>query len=222
MIDRTAFLTDAQKLVARLEKDLRTRCDDMPDVGRAVEAEYRGAKDAGRTGQTLEEWRADAITQQAVAWVLSCVFVRFLEDNRLVDPPKLSGPGERLNRARDEHELYFRAHTESEYTDREYLLAIFDELAKRPGTRDLFGEHNPIRAVPNWLSPDAAKDLILPFFQKVEGGSSGHLIHDFTDPSLDTRFLGDLYQDLSWRQPARSTRCCRHPCSWRSSSSNAR
>ncbi len=195
MIDRTAFLADAQKLVAKLEKDLRARCDDMPDVGRAVEAEYRRAKDAGRTGQTLEEWRADAITQQAAAWVLSCVFVRFLEDNRLVDPPKLAGPGERLNRTRDEHELFFRDHPHD--TDREYLLAIFDDLAKRAGTRDLFGEHNPIRAIPNWLSPDAAKDLILPFFQKVEGGSSGHLIHDFTDPSLDSRFLGDLYQDLS-------------------------
>ena len=26
---------------------------------------------------------------------------------------------------------------------------------------------------------------------------SGALVHDFTDPELDTRFLGDLYQDLS-------------------------
>src|SRR5262245_54733026 len=194
MIDRTAFLADAQKLVARLEKDLRARCDDMPDVGRTVEAEYRKAKEAGRTGQTLEEWRADTITQQAVAWVLSCVFVRFLEDNRLIDPPKLAGPGERLGRARDEHELFFRSHPHD--TDREYLLAVFDDLAKRPGTRDLFGGHNPIRAVPNWLSPDAAKDLILPFFQRIDAGS-GLLVHDFTDPSLDTRFLGDLYQDLS-------------------------
>ena len=103
MIDRPAFLADAQKLVVKLEKDLRARCDDMPDVGQAVLAEYKRAKDAGRTGQTLEEWRADAITQQAAAWVLSCVFVRFLEDNRLIDPPRLAGPGERLNRARDEH-----------------------------------------------------------------------------------------------------------------------
>lgn len=204
MIDRTAFLADAQKIVARLEKDLRARCDDMPEVGRAVGDEYRKAKDAGRTGQTLEEWRADAITQQAVAWVLSCVFVRFLEDNRLIDPPKISGPvppegapGEnRLARARDEHELYFQAHTSSEFTDREYLLSIFDELAKRPGTKDLYGQHNPIRAVPNWLSPDAAKDILLPFFQKIEAGS-GTLVHDFTDPSFDTRFLGDLYQELS-------------------------
>lgn len=202
MIDRTAFLADAQKLVARLEKDLRARCDDMPEVGSAVEAEYRKAKDAGRTGQAFEEWRADAITQQAVAWVLSCVFVRFLEDNRLIDPPRISGPvpqegekGEnRLARARDEHELFFRSHPHQ--TDRDYLLAIFDDLAGRPGTRDLFGPHNPIRAIPNWLSPDAAKDDLLPFFQRIEAGS-GRLLHDFTDPSLDTRFLGDLYQDLS-------------------------
>jgi hypothetical protein len=186
MIDRLAFLADAQKLVTRLEKDLRARCDDMPEVGKAVEAEYRRARDAGRTGQALEEWRADAITQQAVAWVLSCVFVRFLEDNRLIDPPKLAGPGERLGRA--------RSHPHD--TDREYLLALFDDLARRPGTRDLFGAHNPIRQLPGWLSPDAAKDLILPFFQKIDAGS-GHLVHDFTDPSLDTRFLGDLYQDLS-------------------------
>src|SRR6185312_9742191 len=81
-------------------------------------------------------------------------------------------------------------------TDREYLLAIFDDLARQAGTRDLFGEHNPIRQLPGWLSPDAAKDLLLPFFQRIDAGS-GLLVHDFTDPSLDSRFLGDLYQDLS-------------------------
>lgn len=194
MIDRRAFLADAQKLVGKLEKDLRSRCDEMPDAGKAVEAEYHRAREAGRTGQALEEWRADAITQQAVAWVLSCVFARFLEDNQLVDPPKLAGPGDRLNRARDEHQLFFQGRPHD--TDREYLLAVFDDLAKRPGTRDLFGGYNPIRQFPNWLSPDAAKDLILPFFQRIDAGT-GQLVHDFTDASLDTRFLGDLYQDLS-------------------------
>jgi hypothetical protein len=200
MIDRAAFLADAQKLVAKLERDLRTRCDDMPEVGQAVTAEYKRAKDAGRTGQTLEEWRADAITQQAVAWVLSCVFVRFLEDNRLIDPPKLAGPGERLNRARDEHELFFRRRPHD--TDREYVLSIFDDLATKAGTRDLFGEHNPLRQLPGWLSPDAAKDLLLPFFQRINA-ESGELIHDLTQSRQDakeygsSRFLGDLYQDLS-------------------------
>jgi hypothetical protein len=31
--------------------------------------------------------------------VLSCVFVRFLEDNALIDPPKIAGPGKRLQQA---------------------------------------------------------------------------------------------------------------------------
>jgi hypothetical protein len=49
--------------------------------------------------------------------------------------------------------------------------------------------------LPNWLSGDAAGEL-LNFFQKIDA-STGNLVHDFTDPSWDTRFLGDLYQDLS-------------------------
>jgi hypothetical protein len=139
----------------------------------------------------------------------------------------LAGPGDRLNRARDEHELFFQAHPEQ--TDREYLLAVFDDLSKRNGTKDLYGTHNPIRAIPNWLSPDAAKDILLPFFQRIDAGT-GKLVWDFTQKeedlpqsrkvaknegekrsssrpgdlatlretaSFDTRFLGDLYQDLS-------------------------
>ncbi len=75
------------------------------------------------------------------------------------------------------------------------MLSIFAELAKLPGTRDIFGEHNAINDLPNWLSGDAAGEL-LNFFQKIDA-STGNLVHDFTDPNWDTRFLGDLYQDLS-------------------------
>ncbi|MBI2478775.1 MAG: hypothetical protein HYV60_09120 [Planctomycetia bacterium] len=121
------------------------------------------------------------------------MFARFLEDNRLIDPPKISGPKERLQQARDEHELYFCEHPTE--TDREYLLAVIDDLTRLPGTKDLFGEYNPIRELPNWLSGDAAGEL-LRFFQKIDA-NTGELIHDFTDPDWDTRFLGDLYQDLS-------------------------
>ena len=41
-------------------------------------------------------------------WLLACVFVRFLEDNALVDPPRLAGPGPRLQLARDQRTLYFQ------------------------------------------------------------------------------------------------------------------
>jgi hypothetical protein len=195
MINRQTLLSDLQKLLQKLEADLLERSEsaEVPDVGQTLRAEYERAKKAERTAQNYEDWRSDAITQAAAAWVLSCVFVRFLEDNRLIDPPKIAGPNERLQQARDEHELYFRAHPTE--TDREYLLAVFDDLARLPGTRDLFGEHNPIRELPNWLSGDAAGEL-LRFFQKIDA-NTGSLIHDFTDPPWDTRFLGDLYQDLS-------------------------
>jgi len=202
MIDRQALLSDLQALLARLEADLLERSEsaEVPDVGRTLRAEYERAKQAERTAANYEDWRSDAITQAAAAWVLSCVFVRFLEDNHLIEPPKLSGQSStvagqqnRLQRARDEHELYFRAHPK--LTDRDYLLAVFDELAVMPGTHEVFGEHNPIRELPNWLSGDAGGEL-LRFFQKIDA-NTGVLVHDFTDPAWGTRFLGDLYQDLS-------------------------
>lgn len=195
MINRITLLSDLQKLLQRLEADLLERSEsaEVSEVGKTLRAEYDRAKTAERTAQNYEDWRTDAITQAAAAWVLSSVFVRFLEDNRLIDPPKIAGPGDRLERARDEHELYFRSHPKQ--TDREYLLALFDQLGKLPGTKDVFGEHNPVRELPNWLSGDAAGE-VLRFFQKIDA-NTGSLVHDFTDPNWDTRFLGDLYQDLS-------------------------
>ena len=195
MINRQALLADLQKFLQRIEADLleRSESTEVPEVPAALHAEYERAAKAERTAQNYEDWRTDTITQAAAAWVLSCVFVRFLEDNSLIDPPKIAGPGERLARARDEHELYFRSHPQ--HTDREYLLSIFSELAKLPGTKDIFGEHNAINDLPNWLSGDAAGEL-LNFFQKIDA-STGNLVHDFTDANWDTRFLGDLYQDLS-------------------------
>jgi type I restriction-modification system DNA methylase subunit len=195
MINRQALLADLQKFLQRIEADLleRSESTEVPEVPAALHAEYENAAKAERTAQNYEDWRTDTITQAAAAWVLSCVFVRFLEDNSLIDPPKIAGPGERLARARDEHELYFRSHPQ--HTDREYLLSIFAELAKLPGTKGIFGEHNAINDLPNWLSGDAAGEL-LNFFQKIDA-NTGDLVHDFTDTNWDTRFLGDLYQDLS-------------------------
>ncbi len=198
MIDRPALLSDLQELLQRLEADLlhRSESAEVSEVGQRLREEYDRAKKAQRTAQNYEDWRSDAITQAAAAWVLSCVFVRFLEDNRLIDPPKIAGPGKRLQQARDEWELYLGKAKQP--NERDYLLSVFDELACSTGTREVFGEHNPIRELPNWLSGDGARDM-LAFFQKIDANSaeSNKLIHDFTDPAWETRFLGDLYQDLS-------------------------
>jgi SAM-dependent methyltransferase len=193
VINRTALLSDLQTMLRKLEADLLERSEARPEVLEALAQEHQRAREAERTAQSYEAWRADASTQMAAAWVLSGVFARFLEDNRLVEPPQIAGPGERLARARDEHELYFRAHPTE--TDREYLLHVFGALATLPGAQDIFGAYNPIYALPHWLSGDAAGAL-LQFFQRIDA-NTGALVHDFTDPEWNTRFLGDLYQDLS-------------------------
>jgi len=195
MIERTALLEDLKRLVTRVEADLLARSEDadVPEIAEVLRGEYERARAAKRTADTYGEWREDRITQAAVAWVLSCVFVRFLEDNDLISPPRVAGPGERLRDARDAHQHYFLSHPRD--TDREYLLSIFDELAASPGTSGIFGPHNALREIPNWLSGDKAREVIQ-FFQKIDA-NTGLLIHDFTDPAWDTRFLGDLYQDLS-------------------------
>jgi len=195
MINRPRLLANLQTLVRKLEADLQERiaAPEVPEVGQRLRAEYDQAKQADRTAQTFSQWAADYKTQVAVAWVLSATFARFLEDNGLVSPPRLAGLGDDLQRARDEHELYFRSHPTE--TDREYLLWVFGELARLPGATEIFGEGNLLWAHPTWLSGDGGKD-ILAFFQTIDP-STGALAHDFADPSWDTRFLGDLYQDLS-------------------------
>jgi len=92
MIDRHRLLADLKPLLKEVEADLRARCDEVPQIDADLKKEYNEACAADRTGITYEEWRADLVTQVGVAWVLSCVFVRFLEDNALITPPCISGP----------------------------------------------------------------------------------------------------------------------------------
>jgi hypothetical protein len=199
MIDRQRLLFDLKPLLRDLEADLRVRCDEVVQINADLMKEYEQARAANRAGITFEEWRADLITQVAVAWVLSCTFVRFLEDNGLISPPRISGPqhgidGQGLMRARDERDVFFRSHPT--LTDRDYLQVVFDDLARLSGTKDVFGPHNPVSAYRNWLSGDAAQKII-EFFQKIDADGTGEIIHNFADDQWDTRFLGDLYQDLS-------------------------
>src|SRR5690606_7709178 len=192
VIDAKKLLADLQARQKQLETDLRKQIGELPALKARLDAEYKAAREAGRTADTFGTWRDHQVTQSAVAWLLACTFVRFAEDNGLLPTPRLSGPGDALRRARDAYSEFVRQNpTENQ---RHYLESVFDGLAEFPALRGLFGrEHNPLFAMP--ISYEAARDL-LAFWQKTDP-DSGKLIHDFTDQELDTRFLGDLYQDLS-------------------------
>lgn len=192
MIDRIALLAELQPAVAALEDDIRERVSEVEELDTGLQERFEDAKDAGRTAMALEEWREGEITQAAVAWVLACVFVRFLEDNELIDRPLLSGPGEHRAAAVGQREEYFQVNPAD--SDREYLEHAFRAVSRYPAVAALYDDrHNPL-----WqLGPtgDGATAL-LALWQRIDP-NTGALLHDFSSGDLDTRFLGDLYQDLS-------------------------
>ena len=185
MISPKTLLTDLQRWVIKFENDLRQRCKEVPELDATLKADWQKARDGKRTAEAYEVWRDGQLTQSAVGWVLGCVFVRFLEDNRLLDQPWIAGAGDRRTEAEHVRDAYFREHPA--LSDRDYLQHVFTEVGRLPGMADLFDpRHNLL-----WragISGDAAAEFIA-FWRKMD--------HDFTDPAWDTRFLGDLYQDLS-------------------------
>ncbi|URN12058.1 hypothetical protein LUW77_10735 [Streptomyces radiopugnans] len=85
-VDREALLKDLKRQVSALEDDLRERAG-SEEFHTRLEGEYRKAREARRTAAPYETWRDERVRQSAAAWVLGCVFVRFCEDNGLIDEP---------------------------------------------------------------------------------------------------------------------------------------
>ena len=194
MIDPKALLADLTRQLKTLEDDLRQRIEELPELKAELQAEWQAARDAERCAETFESWADQLITQAGVHWLLSCVFLRFIEDNALVERPWLSDTPEsgRLGLARDRFEAWLRAHPTD--NDRNYLLEAFREAGALPSLQTFFDPaHNPVFRFP--ISADAAMAL-RQFWLQVDP-DSGALRHDFTDADWNTRFLGDLYQDLS-------------------------
>ncbi|MGH3223337.1 MAG: BREX-2 system adenine-specific DNA-methyltransferase PglX, partial [Streptosporangiaceae bacterium] len=189
MIDLKAL----QKQVTLLESDLKPTALSSD----RLKVEWRAAKSADRTAATFETWVADRVTQVAVAWVLATVFVRFCEDNALIEYPYIAGPADRAQLAADLQQKFYENHPESD--DRGWLEASFAALSVSPVAAALFDrKHNPMWTI--LPSPHAVKTL-LDFWRQPN--EAGQIRYDLTDESWDTGFLGDLYQHLS--ESARKT-----------------
>ncbi|MDX3547189.1 BREX-2 system adenine-specific DNA-methyltransferase PglX [Streptomyces europaeiscabiei] len=196
MIDSARLLKDLQKQVTEVEKDLRGQLGRLPEVRQRLAAEHSNAFKVGRTSSAAPQWVEERVTQASVAWVLGTVFVRFSEDNFLLKDPYIAGTGtSRQTHAHERHD-HFIAEA-AERTHRHWLWKAFDEIGSSPAGRSLFDKkHNPLFQIP--LSNEGAKGLIDFWRRHEESGSDGtSIVHDFSDPEWNTRFLGDLYQDLS-------------------------
>ena len=183
---------ELQKLVRSLVDDLRERTDQDPALSDLLQGEYQQAKNSGRVGRSYSEWREGELAEAAVAWVLAGLFIRFLEDNGLLDAAMISGPGESAEQARQARTDYYASYPT--HSDRDYLLHLFERVAALPAMRQILDrDHNPLWRLP--ISGDAAKHY-WEFWRRVDP-DTGELVHAFASPDWDTRFLGDLYEELS-------------------------
>lgn len=199
MIATPDLTRQCQKLVRDFTPFLRQRLKEQPAEDQALRARYAELREHGQTSETEVDWLDAQLDQAAVAWVLACVFVRFLEDNRWLEHTWISGVlvdeegRNRLQWAQDRQTQWFQENPSK--SDLDYLEHVFMSMALYPGLSDLLGPgHNPLWSLPP--TPDGARFLIN--FWRERDGATGHLLRDFvSDDRADTRFLGDLYQDLS-------------------------
>ncbi|WP_437894622.1 BREX-2 system adenine-specific DNA-methyltransferase PglX [Sorangium sp. So ce124] len=174
----------ARLLEKTLLPDLTARAK-TPAVAAVLAEQHAREKAESRTADALAEWTPRWIEQIGVAWVLSCVFLRTLEDRGLVRHRRIAGEG-----AADAEQLFFEL--APSLTARDYLLTAFREVARHPGAEDLLG---PTRNPAFRLSPsNEGARALLDFFRQTDK-TGGGLCWRFE--GSDTRFLGDLYQDLS-------------------------
>ncbi len=193
MIETANLLPDLQELVKLLHGDLIKRSQERNEVAARLQALHTDRQKQQRSAQSYEEWREEFLTQVAVAWVLACVFVRYLEDNRFLRDFHLAGPDENgLRRARDNFNTFMHAHPDD--AERNYLLDVFRRMQKVHAVKDLF---SPGKTALWAVEPsNAAAMKLLDFWHEIDT-ESGDLKRRFDTARGDTRFLGDLYQNLS-------------------------
>lgn len=198
MIDRLKLLADLKPLVRALEADLRDAFKKTGDYRQRLQTDWEAARAAGRTAEALEIWAEAQFTQSAVAWVLACLFVRFCEDNGLLDAPLIAGTDDLGQSAAMRQEaFYLKKPIASDNShlpeDNAYLRDVFATAAQYPGLDGVLRVQRSLLDVP--VSADSGKQLVR--FFRATNPDSGVLLRDFSKPDWDTRFLGDLYEDLS-------------------------
>jgi hypothetical protein len=202
VINSSKLLADLKGQLRLLQADLKARAEDSSNSwGARLKEEYAEAFRRERTGWSWVDWRDNEVDQASVAWIVSTTFLRFCEDNDLLAGAKIdglptavgwiAGPGDRVQRAEENLTAYFRDNPTN--NRRHWLQQGFGVLAAQPAGAALVDpKHNPVWKAE--ISPESATALIA-FWRATN--DDGALVHDFTDSNLETRFLGDLYQDLS-------------------------
>ncbi|MFF8026252.1 BREX-2 system adenine-specific DNA-methyltransferase PglX [Streptomyces sp. NPDC007896] len=194
MLSRGVLLTELRRLTSDIELDLRSRIpsdaavEPSDPVVERFRDEYRAAVGYGLTAATWQSWLDEQVSQVARAWVLATVVIRFCEDNGLLDMPFAAGPADASDAS--DGAFYQR---QSSAAAAELITSSMDRLRSHPAMASVFSRSsNPLwRMRP---SHEACRRLLAFWRRRTPDGA---LVHDFTDESRSTRFLTDLYADIS-------------------------
>ncbi len=155
MVAIKMLLPDWRNLADELAEDLRACSAGAAAIDAGWKGAFRQIEQGGHTAQVLEVWRGDDLDQVAVAWVFARVFVRFIEDNGLVDEYWLPGAGERRCLVEDNHELFCRPRPHD--ADHEHLQHVFPQVGQIPAARDVLAKGKmPLWAVAPAATPQCA------------------------------------------------------------------
>ncbi|WP_168702341.1 BREX-2 system adenine-specific DNA-methyltransferase PglX [Gordonia paraffinivorans] len=189
---------DLKPQLTLLVEDMRAELEKNPDLTAKWKREHAQARDRQRTAASWTDFVEDRLVQAAVGWLLTSVFVRFCEDNLLLGPTAvwISGPTPALRqRALDAEDQFYREERGEEQgtrSYREWLQEAFAALRANPATASLVDDHAAIELI---APTSFAVEQLLAYWRRTD--ENGDLVWHFADPELSTRFLGDLYQDLS-------------------------
>ena len=207
--------TDLKKVVLTLEDDLRERVEAQPHVKQEWEDEHRSAVARERTAMSWQAWRDDRVTQSAVAWALTTVFIRFCEDNGLLRPVWLAGPPARRQEALDAELAYFREHPE--HTAREWIGQAIAHLGTVHATKRARREPlAPVAREPVGPGRQGTRRLLARQDRRRRLSSA-------TSPTRSCRPASSAISTRTCPSTRRRpSRCSRRRCSSRSSSSTRR
>ncbi|WP_327588229.1 BREX-2 system adenine-specific DNA-methyltransferase PglX [Nonomuraea sp. NBC_00507] len=188
--------SDLQRQAQLMVDDLRTQAAHLPELKARLNEMYAAARAAKRTGDGPISWLDDQCERASSSWLIACAFIRFCEDNGLSGPRRWIASrdtsGRATSEAADAQEAWIT--TNPRLNAREWLREAFRWLRGTRAGRDLLPDTDFV-----WwwdISADRADALLEAFRRRDEHGE--RLVHDyFYSADLDTRFLGDLYQDLS-------------------------
>ncbi|MFB6350969.1 MAG: SAM-dependent methyltransferase, partial [Bradymonadaceae bacterium] len=146
-----------KQLHGDLVDELLDQVDRDADREAQLREAWNDATDADRTAQSFQDWLEEYAVQIAAAWVVTAVFVRFLEDNELLDDHYIAGPTPEDREEADETLRWFRReHSTASETD--YLEWVFGQLADLKAGGVFSEERNPLF---RWALPaDAGRQLL--------------------------------------------------------------